>query len=72
MSASFIQTRTVAILYCSLLNTALPAENVQASRLPDVDFCGFEITLTKMPQLKFLVQLFRMKQIESYYVLDGD
>ena len=72
MSASFIQTRTVAILYCSLLNTALPAENVQASRLPDLDFCGFEITLPKMPQLKFLVQLFRMKQIESYYVLDGD
>ena len=72
MSASVIQKRTVAILYCSLLNTALPAENVQASRLPDVDFCGFEITLPKMPQLKFLVQLFRMKQMESYYVLDDD
>ena len=60
------------ILYCSLLDTALPAENVQASRLPDVDFCGFEITLPKMPQLKFLMQLFRMNQMESYYVLDGD
>ena len=72
MSACVIQKRTIVILYCSLLDTALPAENVQASRLPDVDFCGFEITLPKMPQLKFLVQLFRMKQMESYYVLDDD
>ena len=72
MSASVIQKRTVSILHCSLLDTALPAENVQTSRLPDVDFCGFEITLPKMPQLKFVVQLFRMKQMESYYVSDGD
>ena len=72
MSACVIQKRTLAILYCSFLDTALPAENVQASQSPDVDFCGFEITLPKMPQLKFLVQLFRMKQMESSYVLDGD
>ena len=45
-------------LYCSLLDNALPAEFVQASRCPDMAFSGYELLLLKMPKLKFLNKVY--------------